>query len=239
MMVNRGVEGWRCGSEVKDVCVEVLKCKNCGAPLEVGQSPEIVRCGYCNAVLRVSREPNGAVGLYEEVDRAIPDEASSGEPSLFFFNIRLAVWKYALVMAVISFVPSILLSFGLGAAGVMTEESGPELGGFDPVIDFAMIVWLSPVVETLLMGVILKALSFISRRRYVLAAMSCGVWAGLHSLFSPAWGLVVFWPFFVFSCSYLAWRRRSWRHAVCVTSLIHMLHNLLPGLAIAVKGFTE
>ena len=219
--------------------VEVLKCKNCGAPLEVGQRPEIVRCHYCNAVLCVSGEPNGAVDLYEGVDRAMPDEGSRSEPDSFLFNSELAVWKYALVMAGISFVPSILLSFGLGAAGVMTEESGPELGGFGPVTDFAMIVWLSPVVETLLMGVILKALSFISRRRYVLAAMSCGVWAGLHSLCSPAWGLVVFWPFFVFSCSYLAWRRRSWRHAVCVTSLVHMLHNLLPGLAIAVKGFTE
>jgi len=162
--------------------------------------------------------------------------AAAEQKEPFLFNIQVPVWKYALVMAVISFVPSILLSFGLGAAGVMTEESGPELGGFGPVTDFAMIVWLSPVVETLLMGVILKVLSFISRRRYVLAAMSCGVWAGLHSLVSPAWGLVVFWPFFVFSCSYLAWRRRSWRHAVCVTSLIHMLHNLLPGLAIAIKG---
>jgi DNA-directed RNA polymerase subunit RPC12/RpoP len=239
MMVNRGVEGWRCGSEVKDMGVEVLNCKNCGAPLEVAESPEIIRCRYCNAVLRVSREPNGAVDLYVGVDRAMPDEGSRSEPDSFLFNSQIPVWKYALVMAVISFVPSILLSFGLGAAGVMTEESGPKLGGFGPGIDFAMIVWLSPVVETLLMGVILKALSFISRRRYVLAAMSCGVWAGLHSLFSPAWGLVVFWPFFVFSCSYLAWRRRSWRHAVCVTSLIHMLHNLLPGLAIAVKGFTQ
>jgi len=32
----------------------------------------------------------------------------------FFFSTRLPVWNYALVMAVISFVPSILLSFGLG-----------------------------------------------------------------------------------------------------------------------------
>jgi len=181
-------------------------------------------------------------GVYE---RPVSGEAAGPQVEVgeqvepFFFSTRLPVWKYALVMAVISFVPSILLSFGLGAAGVMTEESGPELGGFGPAIDFALIVWLSPVIETLLMGVVLKALSFISRRRYVLAAMSCGVWAGLHSLCSPAWGLVVFWPFFVFSCSYLAWRQRSWRHAVCVTSLIHMLHNLLPGLAIAVKGFTE
>jgi hypothetical protein len=166
-------------------------------------------------------------------------QAAGEQKEPFLFNIQIPVWKYALLMAVISFVPSIVLSFGLGAAGVMTEESGPELGGFGPGIDFGMIVLLSPVVETLLMGVILKALSFVSRRRYVLAAMSCGVWAGLHSLFSPAWGLVVFWPFFVFSCSYLAWRRRSWRHAVCVTSLVHMLHNLLPGLAIAVKGFTQ
>ena len=65
------------------------------------------------------------------------------------------------------------------------------------------------------------------------ASSWCAWWAGLHSLASPGWGLVVCWPFFVFSCAYLSWRPRSWLHGVWVASCIHALQNLLPGLAIA------
>jgi hypothetical protein len=42
----------------------------------------------------------------------------------------------------------------------------------------------------------------------------------------------VIWPFFVFSCAYLAWRRRSLWHAMGVTCGIHMFQNLLPGILI-------
>ncbi|MBN2269946.1 MAG: hypothetical protein JXN61_04985 [Sedimentisphaerales bacterium] len=149
----------------------------------------------------------------------------------FLFRIQQPVWKYVLHMWLIGFVPSVTLAIALSVTGVLTGETGPDLSGnLHPAVMFFAIVVFSPVVETLAMGVVLKLLSLVTRRRYALAAMSCMVWAGLHSLASPLWGLTIAWPFFIFSCSYLAWRRRSWLHAVMVTCVIHLLQNLLPGI---------
>ena len=159
--------------------------------------------------------------------------AKQGEP--FLFNIRFPVWNYVLRMWLIGFVPSVILAIVLSATGVLTEESGPDLSGdLHPAVMFFAIVVLSPVLETLAMGVVLRLLSFLTKRRYALAVMSCLVWAGLHSLASLPWGLTIVWPFFIFSCSYLAWRRRSWLHAVLVTCVVHLLQNLPPGILLLV-----
>ncbi len=156
-----------------------------------------------------------------------------GEP--FLFRIGFPVRKYVLRMWVIGFVPSVILAIVLSAAGVLTEESGPDLtGDLHPAVMFFAIVVLSPVLETLAMGVVLKLLSLLTKRRYILAATSCMVWAGLHSLASVPWGLTIVWPFFIFSCSYIAWRRRSWLHAACVTCVIHLLQNLPSGILLLV-----
>jgi hypothetical protein len=80
------------------------------------------------------------------------------------------------------------------------------------------------------MGLVLRILSLITKRSIRLAAMSAFVWACLHSIAAPAWGLGVIWPFFVFSCSYLAWRQRAWWRAVLVTSCVHAFQNLLPAI---------
>ena len=159
--------------------------------------------------------------------------AKEGEP--FLFRIRFPVWKYVLRMWLIGFVPSVILAIVLSAAGVLTEESGPDLSGdLHPGVMFFAIVVVSPVLETLAMGVVLKLLSLLTRRRSTLAVMSCLVWAGLHSLASLPWGLTIVWPFFIFSCSYIGWRRRSWLHAVFITCVIHFLQNLPPGILLLV-----
>ena len=161
------------------------------------------------------------------------DGGEDGVP--FLFRIRFPVWKYVLRMWLIGFIPSVILAVVLSATGVLTEESGPDLSGdLNPAVMFFAIVVLSPVLETLAMGVVLKLLSLLTERRYILAATSCMVWAGLHSLASLPWGLTIAWPFFIFSCSYIAWRRRSWLHAACVTCAIHLLQNLPPGILLLV-----
>jgi len=80
------------------------------------------------------------------------------------------------------------------------------------------------------MSPILWGLSFITKRKALLALMSALLWAGAHSLAAAAWGLVVIWPFFIFSCSYLTWREKSWRHAIFVTFCVHAFQNFLPGI---------
>jgi hypothetical protein len=141
------------------------------------------------------------------------------------------MWKYVLRTGLISLIPSLIITTILGLSGVITEETGPEFKG--PALGLLIgMVLISPPLETLLMGGGLWILSFITKRPVRLAVISAFIWAGVHSLFAPAWGLGVIWPFFVFSCSYLGWRRRSWRRAILVTSCVHAFQNILPAIAV-------
>jgi len=147
---------------------------------------------------------------------------------MLFYN-RISMPRYVLRAGLISFVPSIMIVVILAASGIMTEERGPTFEG-SPLFLLLMIVVIGPPIETLLMAPILWMLSFVTKRQVPLAAMSACVWAGLHSLLAPAWGLGVIWPFFVFSCSYLTWRKRAFWRAILVTSCVHSFQNLLPGI---------
>lgn len=146
------------------------------------------------------------------------------------FNNRISASKYVLRTGVISVVPSLIIAWTLAVVGVITEESGPEFKGPAVVLLITMII-VAPVIETLLMVPVLWVLSFITKRKVWLALMCAIVWAGLHSLAAPVWGLVVFWPWFVFSCSYLAWRERGWWRAFFITACVHAFHNILPAIA--------
>jgi len=144
---------------------------------------------------------------------------------LLFNNI--SIWKYILRAGLISLVPSVIIAIILGMTGVITEDTGPEFEGSALGLLFTLVIF-GPLLETLLMGGGLWILSFITKRQVLLAIISAFIWAVMHSLFAPAWGLVIIWPFFVFSCSYLAWRKRSWWHAILVTSCVHAFQNILP-----------
>ncbi|MHC4629295.1 MAG: hypothetical protein ACYTDV_20130 [Planctomycetota bacterium] len=142
---------------------------------------------------------------------------------------EISMFDYVLHAALISFVPSVVITLALAASGIMTEQSAPVFEG-SPLFLLLMIVLIGPPIETLMMVPILWILSFLTKRTVPLAAMSALVWAALHSLLAPAWGLGVIWPFFVFSCAYLTWRKRSFWRAILVTSCVHSLQNLLPGI---------
>ena len=145
------------------------------------------------------------------------------------FDNRISMRKYVLRAGLISFVPSMMIVVILAASGIMTEEGTPTFEG-NPLFVLPMLVLIGPPIETFLMVPVLWILSFLTRREVPLAAMSACVWAGLHSLLAPAWGLGVIWPFFVFSCSYLTWRKRAFWRAILVTSCVHSLQNLIPGI---------
>jgi hypothetical protein len=146
---------------------------------------------------------------------------------VLLFDNNISIWKYILRTGLISLVPSLVFVLILGLSGVITEDTGPEFEG-SAVSLFVMMVIIGPPIETLIMAGVLWILSFITKRQVRLAIFSAIVWAIFHSLIAPAWGLGVIWPFFVFSCSYLAWRKRSWWHAILVTSCVHAFQNFLP-----------
>ncbi|MHC4524607.1 MAG: CPBP family glutamic-type intramembrane protease [Planctomycetota bacterium] len=154
---------------------------------------------------------------------------------LFLTDEPLKMKKYIFLMALISLIPSLLLSALLSVSGLF-EDIGPD---FDPrtpaFVLFLLVAVASPIIETLFMSFIIFVLSFFIKSRLPLAILSTIIWACLHSLQSPAWGLVVWWPFFIFSCAYLTWRKMSWCKAMWVTICIHALQNFIPSIALIIS----
>ena len=181
-------------------------------------------------------------GTSDVLSPAGPDGGDTPEPEPYagnrllslLFDTRTPAWKYILRAGLISLVPSLLVSFLVTSVGLGNERTMPQ---FDqearPVVLFVSLVIVSPVVETVVLGFGLWLLAFVTRWPIRQALASCVIWAVLHSLWASAWGLVVLWPFFVFSCAYLAWRRRSLWHAMGVACGVHVFQNLLPGILIA------
>jgi len=164
--------------------------------------------------------------LDSEQETIIEEKKQSRLLSALFDN-KISIWKYILRTGLISLVPSIIIALILGLSGAITEETGPEFKGPALTLIISLVI-ISPLLETLLMAGGIRILSFITKRQVLLALISACIWAVMHSLFALTWGLVVIWPFFVFSCSYINWRKRSWWHAILITSFVHAFQNILP-----------
>ncbi|MHC4439586.1 MAG: hypothetical protein ACYS3S_19690, partial [Planctomycetota bacterium] len=123
------------------------------------------------------------------------------------FDNKISIWKYILRTGLISLVPSLVIAVILGLSGVITEDTGPKFEGSGLYLLILLVIF-GPLLETLLMSGGLWILSYITKRQVLLAIISAFIWAVLHSYYALPWGLVVIWPFFTFSCSYLAWRKR-------------------------------
>lgn len=145
---------------------------------------------------------------------------------------RISMRVYVLRAGLISPLSSLAIAILLGVCGIITEDTGPVFKG-SPLEPMVVIIVLGPPIETLLMGLLFWVLSFITKRTVGLAIPSALVWAGMHSLMVPVWGLAVVWPFFIFSCSYLTWRQRAWWRAILVTSSVHAFQNTFPAIVAA------
>ncbi len=94
---------------------------------------------------------------------------------------------------------------------------------------FWAIVVVAPFLETLLMGTALILLRLAVSPTVAVLISAVG-WGIVHSTAAPAWGLVIWWPFVIFSTVFLCWRGRSLLAAIGMASATHALHNLLPAL---------
>ena len=148
---------------------------------------------------------------------------TSGHPVLYV----LKVWPIKTIgsFAILS------VSFGaillLGHDELLEVTEFEELQNSKPLMYmFFMAVIIAPAVETLLMKPIFGLLKRFTLNRLVLVLLSAAIWAGLHSLVSPVWGLSVFWGFVVYSSAFLAWWEKSLGLAYWVTFGLHALKNL-------------
>lgn len=170
---------------------------------------------------------------------ASPPLAPAREPAFGALARLLPAWlfepfrpvRYLALAWLLTFVPALLLSLIVSS---MAGDSAQPNFPFGSWAVFALVVVFAPISETLIMGATLLLLrSFLHPTAAVL--VSAAGWGIAHSLAAPAWGLVIWWPFLVFSIVFLVWREQGLLPAFAIVSLLHALHNLLPaaGLLIA------
>jgi len=135
------------------------------------------------------------------------------------------VWRVCLI----ALLPSLAIS---AVVTLAFPNTPPPLEG-PAVVMVVGVLLFSPWLETLMMWPVLWVLQRCFRSTLVAAAASAVGWAVLHSLAAPTWGLVVAWPFFVFSVCFLEWRKKSTARAIVATALVHMGQNVLPAIALA------
>lgn len=145
-------------------------------------------------------------------------------PRPLFMPTRPA--RYVAIAWATAFLPSLLLS---AFAGYLLPEARPDFPKVNPGLLLFLLVVFAPVVETLIMGTVLLLLErlFGFVPAILLSALGWGI---AHSLQAAAWGLVIWWPFLIFSTVFLVWRRRSLAAAFALPMVVHGLQNLGPAL---------
>jgi membrane protease YdiL (CAAX protease family) len=94
---------------------------------------------------------------------------------------------------------------------------------------FALVVF-APFVETLIMAALLELMLRLRVPPPAAILLSAAGWGIAHSLQAAGWGLVIWWPFLIFSTLYVTWSRRSAWAGVGIVFLVHALQNLGPAL---------
>ena len=129
----------------------------------------------------------------------------------------------------LAFPASILLA---GVVQLVSPDAKvPEFNISGPVAVFLLAVF-SPVVESLIMGGVLLILLRFLPATWAVIVSAIG-WGIAHSLEVPIWGLIIWWPFLIFSPLFVAWRQRSLWLAFGLPMIVHGMQNLGPALLVA------
>jgi len=138
-------------------------------------------------------------------------------------------WLAILVGWLLSFGGSLFLSWA--AQGLAPDLGKPEFP-LSGAIAFLLLTIFAPVTETLIMAAILAMLTRVLPAT-VAILVSALLWGIAHSLQAPVWGLVIWWPFLIFSTLYIVWRQRGTWVAIGVSASTHALQNLAPALIVS------
>ena len=118
---------------------------------------------------------------------------------------------------------------------LVPSPEGPDFADLSGGMAIFLLVIFAPLTETLVMGAILLVLlRFLTPLQSVL--FSAFGWGIAHSLSAATWGLVIWWPFLIFSTLFVVWRQRSIAWAFLMPAIVHAMQNLLPALSVAFPG---
>ena len=119
----------------------------------------------------------------------------------------------------------VIIAYGVAIMAGIPAEALETPGVKINLWDFIGAVVFAPVVETLLLA---GLLALITRRWGIVpkAIISAMIWGGLHAIAAPFWFFGTVFGFFVFSCSYMVWRQKSFACGFAAAALPHALINL-------------
>ena len=131
-----------------------------------------------------------------------------------------------LVGWMVTTIPALLLS--VLVSSLLPQAAGPTfpVNGWYTVV---LLVGFAPLIETLIMAAALEILLLALPARLAIIASSIG-WGLAHSWAAPVWGLVIWWPFLIFSTLYVTWRGQGRAIAMGIVFAVHALNNLGPAL---------
>ena len=141
-------------------------------------------------------------------------------------DTRQGCLPYILKATLISTIPALCITYIIYA--MFPSAKGPDFEGPPVFIAIFLVVIVSPWIETLLVWLGLNLIQRFTKSTTRIAVVSALIWAILHSLVAPVWGLCIVWSFYIFSVSFLEWRKVSKWKAISVTATIHMLQNTIP-----------
>ena len=127
----------------------------------------------------------------------------------------------------LAFPPSIFLA--MLADWLLPAAQRPEFGVIG-LGSLAMLVLFAPLVETLIMAAAIELMLRLRIPPLAAVLLSSAGWGIAHSLAAPVWGLIIWWPFLIFSTLYVTWRERSVAAALGIVFAVHALQNLGPSL---------
>ena len=127
-----------------------------------------------------------------------------------------------------AFLPSILLSV---VVRTLLPEVGQPAIAIDTPYALSLVIFLAPLIETLIMAAVLGVMLLFLKPAHAVLASAVG-WGLAHSAIAPAWGLVIWWPFLIFSTLFVTWRKRSLAAAIAIPAAVHGLQNSLPALSL-------
>ena len=173
---------------------------------------------------------DGIVARSDASRRAAPGW-SEGRPRAlaflprFLFDDAGPAWRYILFAWPVVALPA--LALGWVSSKLAPDLAGPSVAGASfGVVAFAVVI-VSPLVETIVMtGPVVLLDRWLGPLPAVIG--SAAIWGVAHSLAAARWGLVIWWPFLIFSIAWLSWRGRGYWRAVGIVFAIHALNNAGP-----------
>jgi hypothetical protein len=136
----------------------------------------------------------------------------------------------------------VLTLFGAAAIALLVSLIAPAAGQPDfsqflgkGMLTVFVLAVVTPFIETLILAVTCSVMLRFVRAEIAILLSSFG-WAIAHSYQAPMWGLVIFWPFVVFSTLYVVWKQRSLLWGIMMPFLAHLLHNLYSAISLGFPG---